>query len=269
VAPRTIADPYLGIRPTDRFEFLPPAEGMTLDRLNARARLVDQLDAARRRVDDHARHQAFDRYRSLAFSVLRSAKLRDALDVQREPAALRLQYGMILFGQSCLAARRLLEAGGRFVTVCWDEYGLVNTGWDTHVHLNSRLGRGLGPGFDAAFSTLLTDLDARGLLADTAVVVLSEHGRTPRIQDVAGGGRDHWSAAYSALFAGAGFAAGRVVGRTDRLAGAVEEAPFSPKDVLATLLHVLGIDPRAELRDRLGRPYSIGGTGIVRSELLA
>jgi hypothetical protein len=265
----TIADPYLGIRPTDRFEFLPPAEGMTLDRLHARATLVEQLDAARRRFDDHARHQAFDRYRSLAFSVLTSGKLRDALDVQREPAALREQYGMTLFGQSCLAARRLLEAGGRFVTVCWDEYGLVNTGWDTHVHLNSRLGQELGPGFDAAFSTLLTDLDARGILADTAVVVLSEHGRTPRIQNVADGGRDHWSGAYSALFAGGGFASGRVVGRTDRIAGEVLETPFSPKDVIATLLYVLGIDPRAEIRDRLGRPYSIGGTGNVRRELLA
>ncbi|MDQ2924589.1 MAG: DUF1501 domain-containing protein [Acidobacteriota bacterium] len=264
-----IADPYLGILPTDKFEFLPPAEGMTIDRLHGRAMLMEQLDAARRGFDDHACHQAFDRNRALAFSVLTSGKLRDAFDVQSEPSGLREQYGMTLFGQSCLAARRLLETGGKFITVCWDEYGLVNTGWDTHVHMNSRLGDELGPGFDRAFSSLLTDLDARGMLDETAVVVLSEHGRTPRIQPVAGGGRDHWSRAYSALFAGGGFASGRVVGRTDRIAGEVVETPISPKDVVATLFHVLGIDPRAEIHDRFGRPYSIGGTGKLRSELLA
>ena len=176
---------------------------------------------------------------------------------------------MTLFGQSCLAARRLLEAGGKFVTVCWDEYGLVNTGWDTHIHMRSRLKDELGPGLDNAFATLLEDLDARGMLDDTAIAVLSEHGRTPRIQKVTGGGRDHWSRAYSAMFAGAGFARGRVVGSTDRIAGDVSENPFSPKDVVATLFHMLGIDPAAEIFDRLGRPYPIGGTGRVRTELLA
>jgi hypothetical protein len=266
---RTIADPYLGIRPTDQFEFLPPAEGITIDRLHARATLVEQLDAARRAIDNRAGHQAFDRNRALAFSVLTTDKLRDALDIQREPSGLRERYGMSLFGQSCLAARRLLEAGGKFVTVSWDEFGLVNTGWDTHVHLISRVGDELGPGFDHAFSTLLGDLDARGMLTETAVAVLSEHGRTPRIQNVAGSGRDHWSRAYSALFAGGGFASGRVVGRTDRFAGEVLETPCSPKDVIATLYYLLGIDPQAEIRDRLGRPYSIGGTGNVRRELLA
>jgi uncharacterized protein (DUF1501 family) len=176
---------------------------------------------------------------------------------------------MALFGQSCLAARRLLEAGGQFVTVCWDEYGLVNTGWDTHVHMRSRLQDELGPGLDNAFATLLEDLDDRGMLDDTAIVVLSEHGRTPVVQKVSGGGRDHWSRAYSALFAGAAFAKGRIVGRTDGIAGDVTETPFSPKDVIATLFHVLGIDPQAEVHDRLGRPYPIGGTGRVRKELLA
>jgi uncharacterized protein (DUF1501 family) len=155
------------------------------------------------------------------------------------------------------------------VTVCWDEYGLANTGWDTHVHMRTRLKNELGPGLDNAFATLLEDLDARGMLADTAIVVLSEHGRTPQIQNVEGGGRDHWSRAYSAMFAGAGFAKGSVVGRTDRIGGNVAETPFSPKDVVATIFHLLGIDPAAEIHDRLGRPYPIGGVGRVRSELLA
>jgi hypothetical protein len=264
---RMVADPYAGIRPTDRFEVATADDTLTIDRLDGRASLLTQLDAGRRAPD--ASETALDRHRALARTVLTSSRLRDALDVQREPAALRERYGMTLFGQSCLAARRLLEAGGTFVTVCWDEYGLVNTAWDTHVDQRPRLKDELGPGFDAAFTALLGDLDARGLLADTAVVVLSEHGRTPRVQNVRGGGRDHWSRAYSGLFTGAGFARGRVVGRTDKIGGDVTEVPVSPKDIVATLFHVLGIDPHGELRDRLGRPYPVGGVGRVRAELLA
>ena len=264
-----VADPYIGIRPGDRFETVAVDDTVTFDRFSGRASLLDQLDAARRALDARATGAAFDRHRALAVSVLASGRLRTALDVQREPPAVRDRYGMTLFGQSCLAARRVLEAGGRFVTVCWDEYGLVNTGWDTHVHMQPRLKDELGPGLDAAFTALLEDLAARGMLADTAIVVLSEHGRTPRVQNVAGGGRDHWSRAYSAMFAGAGFAKGRVVGRTDRIGGDVADTPVSPKDVVATLFHVLGIDPAAEIHDRLGRPYPIGGTGRVRTELLA
>ncbi len=265
----TVADPYLGIRPTDRFDVGTTDDTLTLDRLNGRNSLLDQLDDARRTLESRSPATPFDRHRALARSVLTSGKLRDALDVQQESAALRERYGMSLFGQSCLAARRLLEAGGKFVTVCWDEYGLVNTGWDTHIHQVPRLKDELGPGLDAGLTALLDDLDARGMLADTAVVVMSEHGRTPRVQNVTGGGRDHWSQAYSALFAGAGFARGQVVGRSDRIGGTVIEIPFSPKDVVATLFHLLGIDPAGEIHDRLGRPYPIGGIGRVRSELLA
>lgn len=265
---KTVADPYAGILPTDRFEIGTPDDTLSLDRLNDRHSLLDQFDSLRRSLDANPNDTPFDRHRALARSVLTSGQLRNALDVQREPAKLRDRYGMTLFGQSCLAARRLIEAGGKFVTVCWDEYGLVNTGWDTHVYQVPRLKDELGPGFDTAFTALLEDLDSRGLLTDTAVVVMSEHGRTPRVQNVAGGGRDHWARAYSAVFAGAGFARGRVVGRTDRIGGDVTEVPFSPKDVVATLFHVLGIDPAAEIHDRLGRPYTIGGPGRVRSELL-
>ncbi|MFO0843774.1 MAG: DUF1501 domain-containing protein [Gemmataceae bacterium] len=269
IAPRRIADPYLGIRPTDRFELSAGGEGLALDRLDRRLSLARQLELRARRADRLAGQDAFDRHQELALSVLTSGKLRAALDVQREPASLRERYGMTLFGQSCLAARRVLEAGGTFVTVFWDEYGLVNTGWDTHVHHYPRLREELGPGFDTAFSGLVTDLESRGMLDDTAVLVLSEHGRTPRIQNVQGGGRDHWSRAYSALFAGGGFARGRVVGRTDRIGGTVAETAFSPKDVLATLYHLLGIDPHTEIHDRLGRPMPVSSTGRVRSELLA
>ena len=266
IPPRMVADPYAGVRPEDRFEMISPAAGITIDRLKSGESLRLQIDNAARKLDSDIAH---NRQRELAMAITTSGKLRDALDVQSEPMALRERYGMNLFGQSCLAARRVLEAGGRFVTVFWDEYGQVNSGWDTHVHHNSRLKDELGPGLDAAFSSLIVDLEARGMLADTAIVVQSEHGRTPRMQNVAGGGRDHWAGAYSAAFAGGGFATGRVVGRTDRIGGTVTETAFSPKDVLATLYHVLGIDPFTEIYDKLGRPLPVGGIGRVRQELLA
>jgi hypothetical protein len=262
VPTKVIADPYLGILPADRFESTAGDERVSSDQLHGRLSLLDQLERPA------LGSATFERHRRVARSLLTSRRLHDALDVQREPPNERKRYGMNLFGQSCLAARRLLEAGGKFVTVCWDEYGLVNTGWDTHIHMRSRLRNELGPGLDNAFSALLEDLDARGLLDETALVVLSEHGRTPKVQSVSEGGRDHWSRAYSALFAGGGFARGRVVGATDRMAGEVTDLPFSPKDIVATVLYVLGIDPQTEIHDQFGRPFAVGGEGRVRAELL-
>lgn len=264
IPPKMVADPYLGIRPDDRFELCKPVEGLTLDRMNPRLSLARQLDGSGLIEGG----EAFERQRAMAMALTTSGKLADALEVYREPAKLRESYGMNLFGQSVLAARRVLEAGGKFVTVFWDEYGQVNSGWDTHVFHYPRLRDELGPGFDNAFATLLADLDQRGMLEDTAVVVLSEHGRTPRMQNVRGGGRDHWSGVYSAAFAGGGFARGRVVGRSDRQGGKPAETPFSPKDVLATLYHLLGIDPHTEIYDRIGRPLPVGGIGRVRGELI-
>jgi arylsulfatase A-like enzyme len=127
----------------------------------------------------------------------------------------------------------------------------------------------LCPGFDRALAGLLTDLDARGLLDETLVVCVSEHGRTPKIAGVKGGGRDHWSRAYSAVLAGGGVARGKVVGRTDRIAGDVAERPISPKDVLATTYHLLGIDPETTVEDRIGRPLSLAPGGEVIKEALA
>jgi hypothetical protein len=269
VPDRMIADPFVQIRPTDRFELGATTPELTIDRLDERASLLSQLDDKRRTVDAAADGSAFDRHRAQALSVLTSGRLRDAIDIRREPRSTRERYGMTLFGQSCLAARRILEAGGKFVTVCWDEYGQVNTGWDTHVYHHPRMRGELGPGFDRAFSSLILDLDARGMLEDTAVLVISEHGRTPRLEKVPGGGREHWSRAYSGIFAGGGFAEGHVVGRSDQIGGDVTETPVSPKDVLATLYHLLGIDPHAAIPDRLGRPVPIGGDGRVRPEMLA
>ncbi len=265
-------DPYGGIRPDGRFQISSagsPGDHLTLDRLDGRRSLLSQLDQARGRIEAGDPARSFDRYQAMAYSLLTSPRLREALDVSREPLAVRESYGMTLFGQGALVARRLVEAGGRFVSVFWDEYGLADSAWDTHYQHYPRMKNELCPSFDRAYSGLIRDLEARGLLGETAVLCLSEHGRTPQLANVKGGGRDHWSRAYSAIFAGGGFAAGRVVGRTDRVAGDVVETPVSPKDVLATTYHLLGFDPTTVIRDRLGRPLSVGGEGKVRQELLA
>jgi hypothetical protein len=263
-------DPYGGIRPDGRFEVAGAAreEGLTLDRLDRRRSLLGQLDEARQDFDGEG-VRGLDRYRGMAYDLLTSGRVREALDLRREPATVRESYGMTLFGQGALVARRLVEAGGRFVSVFWDEYGLADSAWDTHYQHYPRLKDELCPSFDRAYAGLIRDLEARGLLGETAVLCLSEHGRTPQLSNAKGGGRDHWSRAYSAVFAGGGFAAGRVVGRTDRVAGDVVETPVSPKDVLATACHLLGIDPTTTLADRVGRPVPVAGDGAVREELLA
>jgi hypothetical protein len=265
-------DPYGGIRPDGRFQLSGTAMRsgeITLDRLARRRSLREQLDEARRRCDADVRAASFDRARETAYALLTSSRVARALDLGEEPPALRERYGMTLFGQGALAARRLVEAGGRLVSLFWDEFGLADSAWDTHYQHYPRMKNELCPSFDLGYSALLRDLDDRGLLDETLVVCISEHGRTPKLNSAQGGGRDHWSRAYSAIFAGGGFARGNVVGRTDRIAGDVVSTPISPKDVLATVYHLLGIDPETLIHDSLDRPFPIAGSGIVRPELLA
>ena len=138
------------------------------------------------------------------------------------------------------------------MSVFWDEYGLAGDAWDTHWNHYPRMADQLLPPFDRAFSGLILDLERRGILDDTLVVVLSDHGRTPKLNNAQGGGRDHWSLAYSLAFAGGGIARGKVVGATDREAGAPTDRPVSPKDILATMYHLLGIDPHTRIPDRSG-----------------
>ena len=175
-----------------------------------------------------------------------------------------------MFGQSCLAARRLLEAGSRFVSVFWDAYGTYfSGGWDTHQNHYPRLREYLLPGFDVAFSAFLSDLDERGLLDDTLVICTTEHGRTPQIDSKpVGAARHHWSRAYSTVLAGGGARRGAVVGKTDRQGGDVIDVPISPKDIQATAFHLLGIPADTQMYDRQHRPHSIAGQGAVRKELL-
>jgi hypothetical protein len=265
------AEPYAGIDPDAYFSLGgDEAAEITLDRLQSRKSLLEQMEDARRsRGRTRGRGEAHDPYRELAYTLIGSEKVRQALDVRREPARVREHYGHFLFGQGCLAARRLVEAGSRFVTVFWDEFGLAGSGWDTHWEHYPRMRNELMPGFDRGFSGLIADLDQRGLLDETLVMVLSEHGRTPKITSAKGGGRDHWSQAYTVLLAGGGIARGRVIGKTDSIGGTVTDRPVSPKDLLATAYHLLGFDPDTTLTDRTGRPVPLVPGGQVLHDALA
>lgn len=253
-------DPYMGVAADCHF-IMPAASGfpaeMTLDRLHRRRTLLDQFNDERQRLETSTAGMVFSQHQQAALSILGSNQLGIALDVRRESPATRELYGDTLFGQSCLAARRLVEAGARVVSVFWDEFGLAGTGWDTHWNHYPRMKNELSPGFDRGWYGLLTDLDQRGLLDETLVVCTSEHGRTPKINKAQGGGRDHWSNVYSSLLAGGGTARGRIVGASDKHAADVAERPISPKDLLATMYHLLGIDHLQTIPDRLGRPLPL------------
>lgn len=262
-----IQDPYLGLTPESRFEIAPEAElpaDMTVDRLQRRRSLLDQFDDARRELDRSTASRNLDRQRQLAYGLLNSPKIRSALDLGQEPDRLRQSYGMTLFGQGALQARRLVEAGCRFVTVIWDEVGQLNAGWDTHVDHFNRLRNDLLPGLDLAFSALIVDLESRGLLDDTLVLVMNEMGRTPKLE---GNGRGHWGRAYSNFFAGGGIPRGKVIGKTDAIGAVPSERPVNAKDVLATLYHLLGIDPHTTITDRLNRPMPLIDGAIIREML--
>ena len=265
-------NPFGGTTPEGRFRMSESAElqqGVTVGRLKQRKSLLEQFEDSRRSLDQSTRVQAMDHQRQLAMSLLTSNKMREALDIGRESRSLRDRYGMNLFGQACLAARRLIEAGGKFVTVYWDCYGqFANGSWDTHQYHYPRMYELLMPGFDLAYSALLEDLEQRGMLDDTLVLWMSEHGRTPKINSKPGGGRDHWSRAYSVALAGGGAARGKIVGSTTPDGGDVSDTPVSPKDILATTYHLLGIDPHTTVNDRQSRPHPIAGNGQLRPELL-
>ncbi|HAY78291.1 MAG TPA: DUF1501 domain-containing protein [Planctomycetaceae bacterium] len=265
-------NPFGGTTPNGRFRLSPAAElpgDISLERLRLRQSLLAQFDRQREQLDRNPDVHSWNRQQQLAMSLLTSNKLRDAMDIGREPRRLREQYGMNLFGQGCLAARRLIEAGGKFVSVFWDCYGqFANGSWDTHQYHYPRMKELLLPGFDLAYPTLLNDLEQRGLLDETLVIWMSEHGRTPKINSKPGAGREHWSRAYCVALAGGGIARGKVVGQTTRDGGEVLDNPVSPKDILATAFYLLGIDPSTTVPDQEGRPHSIAGSGELRPELI-
>jgi arylsulfatase A-like enzyme len=179
--------------------------------------------------------------------------MRRAFALDEESPRTRDRYGPHLFGQGCLLARRLLEAGVGLVTVYWHYEGPEDSPvWDTHQNNFPHLRDRLAPPTDRAVSALLDDVAARGLLDDTLVIVMGEFGRTPRVNKH--GGRDHWAGAQSILLAGAGLPAGAIYGSTDRDGGLPAERPVPPADLTATFLHLLGVPAELEVTDRAGRP---------------
>lgn len=263
-------DPYIGC--DDETHFVIPAATdllpeLTLDRLNGRRSLLQQFETERASLDKSAAGLALNRQREMAYDLLQSDALRQALDIRREDPKVRALYGDTLFGQSCLAARRLVEAGGRVISVFWDEFGLAGTAWDTHRNHYERMQKELCPGLDQAWFGLLTDLDQRGLLDETLVVCTSEHGRTPKLNKDPGGGRDHWSRVYSSLLAGGGTTRGNVIGASDRQGGDVADRPISPKDLLATIYHLLGIDHHQTVQDNLGRPLPLVEGEVIQEAI--
>ena len=270
VARKAFKDPFFGIGPGNKLQLAGRfVEGEESSYFDLRRSLLDQFNQARRELDAYERITTYSQQQRMALSLLTSGKMHQALDYTREPQLMREAYGMTLFGQSCLAARRLIEAGSKFVTVIWDAFGLNAGSWDTHHNHYGRLKKFLLPVFDHSFSALILDLEQRGMLNETLVLVISEHGRTPQIDSKpTGAGRHHWSRAYSQIYAGGGMGCGNLVGRTDKYAGDVEDTPISPKDILATAFHLLGIDPESTFPDPGGRPLFVTGSGRFRPELL-
>jgi hypothetical protein len=241
-------------------EFLPLAD-VSPDRLTDRRKLLEQIDTLRRSVDQQAPLARHDKSRQRALSILTSTAVRHAFDLAFEPVTRRDRFGHNSFGQSCLLARRLIEAGTRLVQVNWSnrEDGFA-VGWDVHGDDQTalvRMEQQLCPRFDQGLSALLTDLEERGLLASTLVVVTGEFGRTPHISRL--GGRDHWPYCFSALLAGGGIAPGRVIGASDKHGGYPADRPATPTDFTATVCDRLGVNPNQD--DRL-RPLLFEGRPI-------
>jgi hypothetical protein len=244
---------------------------LTVDRFNRRRGLLQQLDDEVRRAEAGTEVASYARTRQRAFGILTSSRLRAAFDLRREDPRLLERYGRTLFGHSSLIARRLVEAGVRFVNVTWDLFWdrvqIDYDAWDTHTQNFSILRDNKLPHFDQTYSALMDDLDARGLLDETLVVVMSEMGRTPRINGNAG--RDHWTFCYSVMLAGAGIRGGTVCGSSDAQAAYVKDRPVRPAEVCATIYQCLGIDPQMPVYDRGGRPVPVAQGADAIREILA
>jgi hypothetical protein len=239
-----------------------PAE-MDQRRLRNRIGLQSALDRQAGRLGKLPSARTLDDHYERAFRLIQSDAARRAFDLAAEPAKLRERYGRHHFGQSCLLARRLVEAGVPLVTVYWNAPHIDDLQhWDTHKNSFERLQKHLLPHFDRGMTALLEDLGSRGLLDETLVVWMGEFGRTPKLNKL--GGRDHWGFCQSVLMAGGGVRGGLVYGSSDAHAAYAAENPVSPDDLAATVFDALGIPLDRELRDPQGRPLTLCAGKPVR-----
>jgi len=235
-------------------------DGVGLDRNLRRQAALREINRIEEGAERAGRQvQSLDTFYQKACQLMTSPEARAAFEIERESDALREQYGMTSLGQCCLLARRLVEAGCRFVSI-------ENGHWDTHRKNSMSLRDLLVPALDQGLAALLKDLEDRGRLDSTLVVVTTEFGRTPRINEMAG--RDHWPQAFSIVMAGAGLKTGQTIGATDAQAAYVTDRPITPADMAATVLSVLGINPDATLHTPAGRPILIADGGSPVTELL-
>jgi hypothetical protein len=261
------ADPWLidgdPNAPAFRIAGLTPPPDLPPARLAQRQSLRELLDNHRTAIDRTGEEASRARQ---AFDLIASPAARRAFDLDAEPARVRDRYGRTRFGQSCLLARRLVEAGVPLVRVNWTRVaGAPNNGhWDTHQK-NTEGVKALMPILDRAYGALLDDLTDRGLLDSTLVMWTGEFGRTPKINPAAG--RDHWGNVFSVALAGGGVRGGIVYGSSDRLAAYPKDGRVRPQDLTATVFHCLGVSPETQIRDALGRPLPVSRGEVIRQIL--
>jgi len=248
-----------------RVRDLTPPDRLTLDRLRRRREMVRGLDGFAKQIGETPLTASRDQFTDQAYRLLTSAAAQAAFDLGKESAEVRDRYGRSTVGQACLLARRLVESGVAFVTV--NDRGPGPLGWDTHAQNFARIKNDLAPTLDQGVAALITDLEARGLLDSTLVVMMGEFGRTPQING--SGGRDHHGRANCTLLAGAGLPRGFVLGRTDAKGDSPADRPVTPSDLAATFYTALGIDPEFKFNSLDGRPIRLVENGKPPKELLS
>ncbi len=252
-------------RPGFRVRDLDPYPGVNANRLQRRKEFLgafDRFAPAKKQTQDIPEDSAFDQ----AYRLIASPVAKRAFDLTEEPPSIRHKYGGKTIGQSCLLARRLIEADVPFVIV-------RDRGWDTHTNLYNRLKEGFTggsvgkiPSLDQAYAALLSELHERGLLSETLVILMGEFGRTPKINTQ--GGRDHWPRVFSVALAGGGIRGGQVIGRSDAHGESPADRPVRPEDLARTIYTQLGVDPNHELHTPDGRPVLVNSGGELISELV-
>lgn len=256
-------------RPEFRLPELSLPATLPLERLDDRRGLLRMIDGQGDLLGWNDTARGLDAFYDRALTMLATPRVKKAFDLSEESARLRDDYGRTTYGQSCLLARRLVEAGVRFVTVYYSRaIGGANEGWDTHGDNFNQLRNRLLPNTDRAVPTLIDDLAARGLLDETLVVWMGEFGRSPRVMNTkqfGANGRDHWPQCYTVLMAGGGITPGAVHGSSDRIGAYPSTDPVTPDDVAATMFWALGIDPATEFYDTLKRPLRIATGSPVTS----
>jgi len=256
-------DPFALMADPSKPEFqvpdLLPPDDIGTARLNRRRRMRDVVDQTVKNFEATENAQLLDKNFQAAFRLMTSSQARDAFDLSKEPKKVRERYGMTRFGQCCLLARRLIEAGVRFVTINTFLTVFDEITWDIHGSKPFTSIEGMknivAPLYDQGYSALLEDLDQRGLLDKTLVCNLAEFGRTPRVNPA--GGRDHWPQCFTCGFAGGGVQGGRVVGASDPIGGVPVDRPAGPSEVVATIFRSLGFDLESTLPGPAGRPFPL------------